>query len=189
MSNFEFFAELDQAKTARTASTAKAASARAAAPIFVDVSEKATTAAVTRAGFNLGEIGIRPDVLDDVLTTRPIVRTKVVSQSIIAGTAVARGTAIDIVITRTDDLPLTIIPGIHTAFTELTVGELYTQFEQNAVVRDIVKRRTDATQLTATEQTQLATALTGSGVEVGTDTTNDLTSAFAGLQAAFTFQG
>lgn len=184
MSNFEFLADFDQPKT-----RAAMASARATAPVFVDVSEKATTAAVTRAGFNLGEIGIRPDVLDDVLTTRPIVRTKVVSQSIVAGTAVARGTAIDIVITRTDDLPLTIIPGIHTAFTDLTVGALYTQFEQNAVVRDIVKRRTDATQLTATEQTQLATALEGSGVEIGTETTNDLTSAFAGLQAAFTFQG
>ena len=188
MSNFEFF-DFDQPKT-RAASTAKAASAaRTATPIFVDVSEKATTAAVTRAGYNLGEIGIKEQVLDEVLTTRPIVRTKVVSQSIVAGTAVAKGTAIDIVITRTDDLPLTIIPGVHTAFTELTVGALYTQFEQNPVVRDIVKRRTDATQLTATEQTQLTTALADSGVEIGSETTNDLTSAFAGLQAAFTFQG
>jgi len=182
MSNFEIFRDFNT----RPALTTRAA---ATAAVFVDVSEKATTAEVTRGGFNLGEILIRPEVLDDILGTRPVVRTKVVSQSIVAGTAVARGTAIDIVITRTDDLPLTIVPGIHEAFTDLTVGALFGQFEQNAVVRDIVKRRNDVGQLTATEQTQLATALNASGIEIGTDTTNDLTSAFTGLQAAFTFQG
>jgi len=43
--------------------------------------------------------------------------------------------------------------------------------------------------MTATEQTQLTTALADNGVEIGDETTNDLTAAFAGLQAAFTFQG
>lgn len=186
MSNFELFTgPASGLKNVRSAAAARAT----ATPVFVDVSEKATTAQVSRAGFNVGEILVRPDVLDGVLGTRPVVRTKVVSQSIVAGTAVARGTAIDIVITRTDDLPLTIIPGIHEAFTNLTVGALFGQFEQNAVVRDIVKRRTDPSQLTATEQTQLATALEGNGVQIGTDTSNDLTSAFTALQAAFTFQG
>jgi hypothetical protein len=187
MSNFELFSGFGE--RAVTAAAARSSASRAAAPVFIDVSEKATIAEVTRGGFNLGEILVRPEVLDGVLGTRPIVRTKVVSQSIVAGTAVARGTAIDIVITRTDDLPLTIVPGIHEAFTNLTVGALFTQFEDNAVVRDIVKRRTDATQLTATEQTQLASALDASGVQIGADATNDLTSAFTGLQAAFTFQG
>lgn len=188
MSDFQFVGGVRDASVRAATASAAAAAARAA-PVFIDVSEKATTAAVTRGGFNVGEIGIRPDVLDGILGTRPVVRTKVVSQSIQPGTAVARGTAIDIVITRTDDLPLTIIPGIHQAFANLTVGALYTQFEQNAVVRDIVKRRTDVGQLTAAEQTQLATALDASGVQLGNEATNDLGAAFAGLQAAFTFQG
>lgn len=183
MSNFERFSDFGIKPLAMRAA------ATTATPVFIDVSKQATTAEVTRGGFNLGEILVRPDVLDDVLTTRPVVRTKVVSQSIVAGTAVARGTAIDIVITRTDNLPLTIVPGIHQAFIDLTVGELFVQFEQNPVVRDIVKRRTDVTQLTAAEQTQLTTELGASGVELGEEATNNLTSAFTAIQAAFTFQG
>ncbi len=160
-----------------------------AAPIFVDVSENVTKAKVTRGGFDIGEIVIRPDLLDDVLVTRPIVRTNVVSQSIAAGTAVARGTAIDIVVTRTDDLPIRVIPGIHEAFLDQTVLQVFTQFEDNSTVRDIIRRRTDFTQLTTAEQTQFAAALETTGVTVGTEQTNNGAAAFAAIQAAFTFQG
>ena len=90
MSNFELVTgPASGLKNVRSAAEARAT----ATPVFVDVSEKATTAQVSRAGFNVGEILVRPDVLDGVLGTRPVVRTKVVSQSIVAGTAVARGTA------------------------------------------------------------------------------------------------
>jgi hypothetical protein len=161
----------------------------ASGPVFVDVSETPTIAQVSRGGFNLGEIAIRPEVLEGVFETRPVVRTKVVSQSIAAGTAVARGTAIDIVLTQTDDLPIAVIPGIHQAFTDFTVQNVFTQFEGNAAVRDIVRRRTDVNELTAAEQTQLTEQLNANGVTIGTEPTNDLPSAFNALQAAFTFQG
>jgi hypothetical protein len=161
----------------------------ASGPVFVDVSGQSTQAQVSRAGFNVGEIAIRPDVLDDILDTRPVIVTKVVSQSIAAGTAVARGTAIDIVLTRTDDLPIRVIPGIHEAFTEFTVQNVFSQFEGNATVRDIIRRRTDVSQLTADEQTQLTSQLNANGVNIGTEATNNLGSAFNALQAAFTFQG
>lgn len=185
MTNFENFSFTPKTFPGLKTTTSDA---RATAPVFVDVSKKPTEAKVSRGGFNVAEIGIRPDVLEGVFDLRPIVRTKVVSQSITAGTAVARGTAIDIVITRTDDLPITVIPGIHEAFTDLTVGAVFTQFEGNAAVRDLVRRRTDATQLTADEQAQLTTELNANGVEVGVNPTNNLTAAFTTLQAAFTFQ-
>lgn len=166
------------------------ASSRAtAAPVFIDVSDRPTIAEVSRGGFSLGEIAMRPEILESVLDARPIVRAKVVSQSIVAGTAVARGTAIDIVITRTDDLPINVVPGIHQAFIDSTVSTVFNRFEGNAAVRDIIRRRTDAGQLTADEQTQLTTALTADGIQIGTESSNNLTSAFTALQAAFTFQG
>ncbi len=186
MSDFEILSNPFSNARGVKATTISRASA---APVFIDVSEKATTAEVTRGGFNLGEIAIRPDILDGILGSRVVVRTKIVSQSIVAGTAVARGTAIDIVLTRTDDLPITIVPGIHEAFADLTVGNVYSQFEQNAAVRDIVKRRTEVSQLTAAEETQLTAALDANGIQIGADATNNLNSAFTALQAAFTFQG
>ena len=178
-----------QPALAEVAGPLAAARLATSGPVFVDVSEKATTAQVSRGGFNLGEIAIRPDVLEGILDTRPVIRTKVVSQSIAAGTAVARGTAIDIILTRTDDLPIAVIPGVHEAFADLTVQNVFSQFEANATVRDIVRRRTDASELTAEEQTQLTTQLDANGVTIGLEASNNLNSAFNALQAAFTFQG
>ena len=183
MSNFEN-PELFRAVSAERLRTFTPAST-----VFVDVAADSTRAEVTRGGFNIGEILVRPEVIGDVLDTRPIVQTKVVSQTIVPGTAVARGTAIDLVLTRTDDLPLTVIPGIHQFFQDFTMAGVFDRFGQDPTVRDIVRRRTDASQLTSDEQTALATALTQQGVQVGTDATTNLGSAFTALQAAFTFQG
>jgi uncharacterized protein (DUF2384 family) len=162
---------------------------RKTAPIFVDVSQRPTKAEVSRGGFSVGEINVLPAVLEGVLANRPIVATKVVSQSIVAGTAVARGTAIDVVLTRTDDLPIAVIPGIHQAFASQTVGAVFARFQTDATVKDIIRRRTEPGELTADEQTRLTAVLNTNGVEIGTDATNNLTSAFTALQAAFTFQG
>ena len=188
MSNIENVFSAERAGSANLRSFT-AANRVTAAPVFVDVSDRPTIAEVSRGGFSLGEIAIRPDILESILDTRPIVRAKVVSQSIIAGTAVARGTAIDIVITQTDDLPIKVVPGIHEAFLDSTVSTVFSRFEGNAAVRDIIRRRTDASQLTSDEQTQLTTALNADGVQIGNEATNNLTSAFTALQAAFTFQG
>jgi hypothetical protein len=158
-------------------------------PIFIDVSEKATTAEVSRGGFSLGEIPIRPEILTGILENRPILATKVVSQSIAPGTAVAQGTAVDIVLTHTDDLPMIVVPGIHEAFNAKTVGAVFNQFQANATVKDIIRRRTDPSQLTADEQTLLTATLEANQVHIGTAPTNNLDSAFTALQAAFTFQG
>ena len=184
MSNFENLELFNKVSTARAARSFEPATT-----VFIDVAADSTRAEVTRGGFNLGEIFVRPDVIGDVLDTRPIVQTKVVSQTIAPGTAVARGTAIDLVLTRTDDLPLTIIPGVHQFFQNLTMADAFGRFEQDPTVRDIVRRRTDVAQLTSNEQTALTTALAQQGVQVGTDADNDLGSAFTALQAAFTFQG
>jgi len=50
------------------------------------------------------------------------VQTKVVTQTIAPGTSVAVGTTIDVVLTRTADLPVAVIPGIHVAFQTETMA-------------------------------------------------------------------
>jgi len=93
------------------------------------------------------------------------------------------------VLTRTDDLPLTIVPGIHQFFVGQTMADAFGRFGQDATVRDIVRRRTDVSQLTENERAALTTSLEQQGVQVGADPENDLGSAFTAIQAAFTFQG
>jgi hypothetical protein len=172
----------------RGASRARAnVSLERASTVFVDVAEEATRAEVSRGGFPLGEIAIIPERLGSFLDDLVVVQTKVVSQAIQPGTAVARGTAIDLVLANPSDIPVRVIPGVHAAFENLTMASLNEQFAGNPVVRDIVRRRTAPEDLTTTERDQLTSALQNANVPVDQDNTVD--SAFRGIQAAMTFLG
>jgi hypothetical protein len=155
--------------------------------VFVDVAEEPTRAEVTRGGVPVGEIFVNPEIIGSFLDDLVVVQTKVVTQSIVPGTAVARGTAIDIALANTRDLPVRVVPGVHTAFQDLTMAQLNDQFATNAAVRDIIRRRPSAEDLTATERQNLETAFEAANVPIDDD--NTVEAAFAGVKAAFTFQG
>jgi hypothetical protein len=182
----EFKSQALSAATARRAATT-ADLARASTTVFVDVAQEATRAEVSRGGVPLGEIAVLPEAITSFLDALPIIQTKVVTQAIVAGTAVARGTAIDISLANTHDLPVAVVPGVHTAFADLTMAQLNDQWATNAPVRDIVKRRTSADDLTAAERTTLQNAFQAAHVTI--DDNNTVDAAFTGIKAAFTFQG
>jgi hypothetical protein len=171
---------------AELAGASPTASVRAST-VFVDVAEQATRAEVSRGGFALGEIAVNQDLLASFLDDLIVVQTKVVSQAVLAGTAVARGTAIDVVLANPSDLPVRVIPGSHAAFETLTMAQLHGQFAESSPVRDLVRRRTSAEELTTAERQTLTTAL--QQAEVPIDEENTLDAAFTSIQAAFTFLG
>jgi hypothetical protein len=171
---------------ARIGATAAAATPRAST-VFVDVSQAPTRADISRGGFSLGEVALNPDLVASFLDDLVVVRTKVVSQSILSGTAVARGTAIDIVMANPSTLPVNVIPGVHAAFTDLTMAQLNDQFAGNTAVRDIVRHTTNPDALTTAQRQTLTTALQNANVPV--DEENTVDSAFAGIQAAFQLMG
>ena len=96
--------------------------------MFVDVADEPTRADISRGGVPVGEILVDPEIVGSFLDDLVVVRTKVVTQSIAPGTAVARGTAIDIELANTRDLPVRVVPGVHTAFQDLTMVQLNDQF-------------------------------------------------------------
>jgi hypothetical protein len=161
--------------------------AQRASTVFVDVAQEPTRADISRGGFALGEVALNPDLVASFLDDLVIVRTKVVSQSILAGTAVARGTAIDVVMANPSNIPVNVIPGVHAAFTELTMAQLNDQFAGNTAVRDIVRHTTSAEDLTTAQRQTLTTALQSASIPV--DEENTVDSAFAGIQAAFQLMG
>jgi hypothetical protein len=169
-----------------TAAAASAAAPRAST-VFVDVAQEPTRADISRGGFALGEVALNPDLVASFLDDLVVVRTKVVSQSILAGTAVARGTAIDVVMANPSTLPVNVIPGVHSAVTDLTMAQLNDQFAQNTAVRDIVRHTTTAEDLTTAQRQTLTTALQGADVPIDEEHTVD--SAFTGIQAAFQLMG
>jgi hypothetical protein len=196
MSNFEHLISkplLSKPLVAASSGAAAFASPARATPqastVFVEVSEQSTAAQITRGGSKLAELEINPEVVGSFLDTLPVVQTKVVTQTILAGTAVARGTVIDVVMVRTDDLPIRVVPGVHTGLADLTVSQVGQEFLGSADVRDILRRRTDSADLTEAEQATLTSALAQQGVQVSGTGNQSLGAAFKGLQAAFTFQG
>jgi hypothetical protein len=161
---------------------------RAERTIAIDIEESSTKAEISRGGFAVAEIAVNDAAVASFLDHLTIVQTKVVTQTIAAGVAVARGTAVDVVLAQTGNLPVVVIPGIHNAFADLTMAQLHTQFAAVPEVRDLVRTRTDASQLTSNELTTLTAALQTRNIPVGTGAGETAQSAFTAIQAAFTFQ-
>jgi hypothetical protein len=157
--------------------------------IAVDVGASATKAEITRGGFTVAEVPVDLEGIATFLDDRPVVATKVVTQSIAPGTAVAIGTAIDMVITSTSDLPVRVVPGIHHAFEGLTMAQLYEQFSGEPRVRDILRTKSTPAELTSDDIASLTAVLQSKNIQVGTGAGETVGSAFTALQAAFTFQG
>lgn len=156
--------------------------------IAVDVGASATKAEISRGGFAVAEISVLPERIGSFLVDRPIVATKVVEQTIRGGTAVAAGTTIDIVLTVTRDLPVAVIPGIHEAFTGLTMAQLHDQFAGDTRVRDILRTKTSVSDLTTDDIASLTNVLQAQNVPISNDPGQTVASAFTAIQAAFTFQ-
>lgn len=157
--------------------------------IAVDVGASTTKAEISRGGFTIAEIPVKIEGITSFLDDRPVVATKVVTQSITPGTAVAIGTAIDLVITSTADLPVRVVPGIHKAFEADTMASLHEKFASDTRVRDILRTKSTPADLTGDDIASLTTALADQHVTVGTNVDETVASAFTALQAAFTFQG
>ena len=70
-------------------------------------------------------------------------------------------------LSRPDDLPLTIVPGVHPGLAGLKVGQVFGQFVQaDAEVKKILVNKPDVTTLTTVEKQTIATALGRGGIEV-----------------------
>jgi len=171
----------------RLKAQAASASAQRAQTVFVDVSQTPTRADISRGGFALGEVAVNPGLVASFYDDFPIFITKVVSQSIVPGTAVAQGTAIDILLANPSNLPVNVVPGVHSAFQDLTMAQLNSQFADNTAVRDIVRHTTNPNDLTTAQRETLTTALQAANVTVDAEHTVD--SAFTGIHAAFTLMG
>jgi hypothetical protein len=156
--------------------------------VAIDVGASTTKAEITRGGFALPELSILPEIIGSFLDDRIIVRTKVVTQTIAPGTSVAVGTTIDVVLTQTNDLPIAVIPNIHTAFVGNTMAEVHSRFADKAVVRDILRTKGSAADLTADDRAALRTELEAERITIGNAPGQTVDDAFTALQAAFTFQ-
>ena len=72
--------------------------------VFVQLGESRTNANIKRDNYAIPSFELDEDVIDDIVIG-PVIRNKVVSQSIAPGTVVAKGTTIDLVLAPAGGLP------------------------------------------------------------------------------------
>jgi hypothetical protein len=155
----------------------------------IDVGASTTKAEISRGGVALPELAVQAELIGSFLENLQIVQTKVVTQTIAPGTSVAVGTSIDVVLTRTADLPVAVIPDVHVAFRADTMAQLHDRFAGSTVVRDILRTKTTAAELTTDDRAALRSELEAQSVVIGSAPGETVDNAFTALQAAFTFQG
>lgn len=161
---------------------------RKSSTVYIEVEEAGTRAKLTRGGTELKEIQVVDEAISSYLDSLVHVSTKVVSQSIKPGTAVPRGTVVDVTLAQVDRLPLRAVADVHPQLARFTVGEANTRL-LTPEVKDILRRRTEADELTASEKSTVAAALDALTIEVTDEGPTSLANAYAGLQAAFQFAG
>jgi hypothetical protein len=177
-------------RAASAASSAASGSVRAAPPstVFVELGEAAQKAQIARDGVGVPQVTLNVDALDDLLAGRPQLVTKVVSQSIPPGTAVPRGTTVDVVLAQPGVLPIDVIRDPHLSLTGRSLATVYDDFvRDNPGVRNVLARNETAATLSTADRGVIEAAFAAREVPISDEPGRTIDQAFGSLQAAFTF--
>jgi hypothetical protein len=156
--------------------------------VFVDVGARKVDANITRDGVAISALPIDDVFIDDFFTGRPQIRTKVVSQSVPAGTPVPIGTAIDLVLAPPFQLPIGIVEGVHVDLRQRTLGSLYDQvIADDTELRRVLARNATADALTANDEAIVLGALNQLDIFISEEPGRDVAAGFQALKAGFTF--
>ncbi|MEM9519503.1 MAG: hypothetical protein AAGA37_09290 [Actinomycetota bacterium] len=139
--NLEFFGEAARELAIKNATAA--AAPRAPQQVFVQLGESRKNPNILRDNYAVPSFEIDDAVINDVVLG-PVIRNKVVTQSIAPGTVVAKGTAIELVLAPAFELPGRIIPNGHQFFAEVSMQEAYNDFvRDDPIMRRVLERNPD----------------------------------------------
>lgn len=183
-----------KAAAAATASAARESatpvSVRAAAPstVFVELGQAAQTAQIARDGIGVAQVALNFTALQELIAGRPQLVTKVVSQSVAPGTAVPRGTSVDVVLAQPGVLPIDVIRDPHLSLSGRTLSNVYESFvRDNPAVRNVLARNEQAATLSTADRGVIEAAFQAQDVTISDEPGRSIDQAFGSLQAAFTF--
>lgn len=165
-------------------------SVRAAAPstVFVELGQAAQTAQIARDGIGVAQVALNFTALEELIAGRPQLVTKVVSQSVAPGTAVPRGTSVDVVLAQPGVLPIDVIRDPHLSLSGRSLSNVYESFvRDNPAVRNVLARNEQAATLSTADRGVIVSAFQAQDVTISDEPGRSIEQAFGSLQAAFTF--
>jgi hypothetical protein len=163
---------------------------RPAAPstVFVELGEAAQKAQIARDGVGVPQVKVNADVLSGIIVGRPEFVTKVVSQSVPPGTAVPKGTSIDIVLVQPGFLPTNVFTDTHTGLAGQPIGAVFENFLQNnPELRNVVARNDSPDTLSDADKSAIQAAFAAQNVPLSDTPGQTMEQGFKTLQAAFAF--
>lgn len=156
--------------------------------VFVDVGERVIEPSIVRDGINVGVFEIDDTILDDIIVGRAPIVQRVIRQSVAPGTPVPIGTAVNLVMAPTRNLPAGVINGALLALAQEPLGNIYESFvRDNPATSRILGKVGPGNTLPPTETTQLRELFESQGVTLDDQSGNDVSAAIETLRAAYTF--
>jgi hypothetical protein len=157
--------------------------------VFVDVGAKRIDANVIRDGVPVGRHEINHDILDDIIVERPVLRVRVVGQSIAAGTPVPVGTAVNLILAPPGRLPIGVIEGVHLGIRDVFIEDGFERFVAGRPqVKRIVARSVGGT-LAPEDEAEVRQIFAEEGVDIADTPGRDVGAAVEALRVLTTFGG
>jgi len=150
----------------------------------------AQRAKIVRDGKPVGQVLVNQDKVSGVLVGYRPVNSRVVTQSIQAGTAVTKGTAVNLVLAEASRIPINVVDGIHAALGAETMASVYDRFLKNdAELTNIVANAAAGATTPAADVSKVQQKAAAQGIQVTETAGQDFSAFMTGLQAAYTFNG
>jgi hypothetical protein len=159
------------------------ASTQAAQTVVIDLSPQPAQAKVVREGFQVPAVALDAAkagfFIDNLAQIDVRQEPRVVSQSVPPGTKVLPGTAVDLVLARTSDIPINIFQDPHRALQGQTLNALTDGILQDNTVRQTLLSFATAADVPAAAKTALTAQFNANGITI------DEANADTGFAAAF----
>jgi hypothetical protein len=160
---------------------------------FIDLSEEPAKAKIVRSGFEVPTVKLDLKRVDQFVGDLTQIPTKdlprVISQAIPAGTKVAAGTTVDLVLAPRTRIPFDVFDGVHADLATKTLDVIDPLFANPAIKKTLLTY-TSADEVPAVERAQLQTAFAGVGITVDeTNPNRTFDKAFHSARGGIAFQG
>jgi hypothetical protein len=136
---------------------------------FVDLSAQPAKAQIVRQGFDVPVVAVDQKKVDqflgDLSQLPVLLLPRVVSQSIVSGTKVTKGTVVDLVLAPRNKIPFNIFDGVHISLQNKTLDALDPLFADAAAKKTLLTY-TSAADIPAADKTHLTQAMQEAGIAI-----------------------
>jgi hypothetical protein len=172
--------------------TAAAASARSGirsteSTVFIDVGTRKIDANVIRNGIPIGVLRPDEERLSEIIAQRPPLRMRIISQSVAPGTAVPVGTAVNVVLAPSGELPVGIVAGTHVAIRERPIDELFAELVAGNPQVGVILNRAAGGAISTEDEQRVREIFVEKGIDVTDQPGRDVTAAVETLRVLSTF--